>query len=375
MAPTSFPPPPPGLNYVAAIEPSLIILLIDVTFSTFLVPTLIVMFYFSTRTTRRKPVFIMNVISIVLALALAAINTYNQSSSILAKPVNPMSDTASACMLNLAPWFAEFILVVRVLAVYPPRLMSWSSRIFVYAPIAVFKTARIANLIDFLVAWGQLTKHAFNPLVTSQEAWELPNAKIEWILQFCDMFFVSALFLARLRQGARMKREAGLSHSSSITSTGTHTTFSSRVRTLCWIAASNLVFPVLLDFIQLVYIFHDNSFVHCTYVLFVNVHVQIIGVLLATMWSTAGTTQRERDSEGVLVTSEVQFAGHQMGSPGLATFRPQSVQSSQTMGSESNGRVSMADTSVEGETCAKEAKLTGITEGHPSREFTLGTLA
>ena len=90
-------------------------------------------------------------------------------------------------MLNLAPWFAEFILVVRVLAVYPPRLMSWSSRIFVYAPIAVFKTARIANLIDFLVAWGQLTKHAFNPLVTSQEAWELPNAKIEWILQFCDM--------------------------------------------------------------------------------------------------------------------------------------------------------------------------------------------
>ena len=78
MAPTSFPPPPPGLNYVAAIEPSLIILLIDVTFSSFLVPTLIVMFYFSTRTTRRKPVFIMNVISIVLALALAAINTYNQ---------------------------------------------------------------------------------------------------------------------------------------------------------------------------------------------------------------------------------------------------------------------------------------------------------
>ncbi|KAH9900668.1 hypothetical protein C8Q73DRAFT_786093 [Cubamyces lactineus] len=223
MAATVFSPPPSGLNYVAAIESSLTILLIDVVLSSFLIPTTIVMLYASTRATRRRPVFIMNIIiSIVLALALAlaVINTYNQSSSTLAKPVSPKADLASACMLILATWTAELTLVVRVVAVYPPRLMTWSKRILMYAPIAILKTVRIANLIDFLVAWGRLNKHAFNPLITSQQAWDLRNAKVEWIL------FVSALFLASLRQGARMERsDAGKAHSSSPTSTGTRKPF------------------------------------------------------------------------------------------------------------------------------------------------------
>ena len=77
MADSAFPQPPPGLNYIAAIEPSLTILLINVILSSFLVPTLIVILYTSTQATRRKPIFVMNIVSIVLAFALAAINTYN----------------------------------------------------------------------------------------------------------------------------------------------------------------------------------------------------------------------------------------------------------------------------------------------------------
>ncbi|KAJ8502109.1 hypothetical protein ONZ51_g167 [Trametes cubensis] len=321
MADSAFPQPPPGLNYIAAIEPSLTILLINVILSSFLVPTLIVILYTSTQATRRKPIFIMNIVSIVLAFALAAINTYNLSRTILAKPVDPKADTASASMLILAPYFAELTLVVRVVSVYPPRLMSWSGRILMYAPIALLKTARTANVIDFLVAWGRLNRDAFTPSVTSQQAWGLPNAKIEWILQFLDMLFVSALFLARLRQGVRMKRDESRPHCSSVTSTGTRVSLSSRIRTLFWIAASNLIFPVLLDFIQLVYIFHDNSSIPATYVVLVNVHVQIIGVLLATIWGTSISAQQYGPTTGsggeyhggrredTLVTSEVTRPG------------------------------------------------------------------
>ena len=34
------------------------------------------------------------------------------------------------------------------------------------------------------------------------------------------------------------------------------------------------------------YIFSDDDFLHGTYVFFVNIHVQILGVLLATIWSS-----------------------------------------------------------------------------------------
>ncbi|KAI0324813.1 hypothetical protein GY45DRAFT_1262112 [Cubamyces sp. BRFM 1775] len=301
---SAFPPPPPGLNYVAAIEPSLNLLLLDTILSSFLIPIFVILLYFSTPATRYKPIFIMNVLSIALALALGSINIYNQSRAILAKPVNPTLNTAFASILILAPLFSESILVFRVVAVYPLRFMWWPKRILVYGPIIAFKGARIANTVIFIVRWVQLNKHAYNPLQTGQDAWNLPNVKIEWILQFLDMSFASALFLARLHRGARTKRDAGLSGSSYGTYTGgsreysitslvyradarkTDMSFSSRIRTLFWIAASNLVIPVLLILVQLVYIFTDSNFLHGTYVFFVNVNVQILGVLLATIWSS-----------------------------------------------------------------------------------------
>ena len=204
--PSAFTLPPPGTNYVAAIEPSLNLLLLDTILSSFLVPTFIILLYFSTSATRRTPVFIMNVLSITLALALGVVNIYNQvcgpdsalhlcsswtqsqqSRAILAKPVDPTLNTAFASILVLAPLFSESILVFRVVAVYPPRFMWWPKRLLVYGPIIAFKGGRIANIVVFIVRWVQLNKHAYNPVQTGQDAWNLPNAKIEWILQFLDM--------------------------------------------------------------------------------------------------------------------------------------------------------------------------------------------
>ncbi|KAI0655753.1 hypothetical protein C8Q70DRAFT_923107 [Cubamyces menziesii] len=279
------PPPPPGLNYIAVIEPLLDLLLIDTILSSFLVPTLITLFYFSTSSSRRQLMFITNILAIACAIALAIINICNQTRAILAKPVSPAMDTALMFMTIFAPFCAEFVLVFRVVAVYPPRIISWPMRALVYAPVASLKTARVINIIIFIVQWVQQKEHLNSPLLRGQAAWSLPNIKLEWILQFVDMTFVSALFLARLRRSTRAQREAGL-HCSTETATGTRR-LSYRLRTLFWIAASNLVIPVLLIMVQLVYIFRDSNFLHGTYVFFINIYVQIIGVLLATIWGTS----------------------------------------------------------------------------------------
>jgi hypothetical protein len=61
------PPPPPGTNYIAIIQPSLNSIMIGHTFTVILVPLIFALFYFSTPLSRRRPIFILNVIAIILA--------------------------------------------------------------------------------------------------------------------------------------------------------------------------------------------------------------------------------------------------------------------------------------------------------------------
>ncbi|KAI0351191.1 hypothetical protein OH77DRAFT_1429988 [Trametes cingulata] len=306
-AEADFPPPPPGLNYIAAIEPSLNLLLIGTICAAFLVPVAIALFFFSTPVTRRQPIFIMNVLAVLFGLAEGATTIYTQTRAILTKPVHPDVDTAYACMTILVPMFAELVLLFRVVAVYPPRVLSWRKVILIYTPIVAVKMARVANEAIFIAKWVDLTKHTVNPLLTGQEAWSLPYAKVEWFLQFFDTIYTSALFLARLQLSAGHKRAVGLSSGA----TGVRQyTFSSRLRTLFWIAVSNFVIPVLLNLAQLIFSFRDSSFLHGTYIFLVNNFVQIIGVLLATIWST-GTQWSELESRraaGRGSVSELQFA-------------------------------------------------------------------
>lgn len=55
--------------------------------------------------------------------------------------------------------------------------------------------------------------------------------------------------------------------------------------TLFWIAVSNFVFPVLLSLAQLIFTFRDSSYLDGGYIFLTNNYVEIIGVLLATVWA------------------------------------------------------------------------------------------
>ena len=111
---------------------------------------------------------------------------FPQTRALLSKPVNPNFDSAFASATILVPNFAELVLLFRVAAVYPPRTLSWSKFLSLYVPIVLFKISRFTNVTIFVVKWVQLKKDTINPLLTGQEAWTLPNAKIEWFLQFFD---------------------------------------------------------------------------------------------------------------------------------------------------------------------------------------------
>jgi hypothetical protein len=70
------PPPPPGLNYIAAVQVAVRDLLIAHSFSILLVSLLVALLYFSTKNSRRQAIFILNVVTILLALSVGALIDY-----------------------------------------------------------------------------------------------------------------------------------------------------------------------------------------------------------------------------------------------------------------------------------------------------------
>jgi uncharacterized membrane protein YccC len=71
--PAAPPPPPPVTNYLAVIKPPLDGILIGHTFTIILIPLLIALFYFSTASSRKHPIFILNVVTLMLALAVGGL--------------------------------------------------------------------------------------------------------------------------------------------------------------------------------------------------------------------------------------------------------------------------------------------------------------
>ncbi|KAF7328830.1 hypothetical protein MVEN_02512100 [Mycena venus] len=180
------PPPPPGLNYIAAIKPSLSLLMIGTVWSTMLIPLLAVLLFFSTRDLRRQPMFIMNVVSILAGLAIGMINVYLEVTAIL----YPLTQAKKSvfipfvALIMYLPVFVDTILLIRLYVVYPPRTISWTRCLIVFGPPLTFKIVRVANLIVFLVQWNSFLQERESPLVAGQTLWgSQPWVKIEWFFQ------------------------------------------------------------------------------------------------------------------------------------------------------------------------------------------------
>ncbi|TFK33497.1 hypothetical protein BDQ12DRAFT_589428, partial [Crucibulum laeve] len=279
------PPPPPGLNYIEAIRPALTFLILVTVWSAILVPILVALFFFSTRELRRKPIFICNVFSILLGLSMGICTLY-------AEVLQHYMAPSTAARLTVAwldffiPFFVESILVIRILAVYPYRRTPRVVFLSIFIPLGILKIARLVNIIVFTVNYARVTAGDVDIMAASQRAWRsYPGQKIEWFLQLVDNTAASALFLWRLNKGRHIA-ERCLMHS--VFSYRSKGTYISKIEGLFWIAVSNFVFPVILCLVQLVFIFRDPTFIIASCIFLTNDYVEIIGVLLATVW-TAGS--------------------------------------------------------------------------------------
>ena len=79
----------------------------------------------------------------------------------------------------------------------------------------------------------------------------------------------------------------------------------STLEALFWIAVSNFVIPVMLSIAQLVMIWTSRNIMIVAPICMVNIYVEIIGVLLATIW--ANRSQWRDENTPVLTTARVEM--------------------------------------------------------------------
>ncbi|KAJ7278118.1 hypothetical protein C8J57DRAFT_1060122 [Mycena rebaudengoi] len=300
------PPPPPGLNYIAAIKPSLTLLLIGTVWSSMLIPLLIVLLVFSTPGLRRQPLFILNLVAVLVGIILGIMIIYMEVTAIIA----PLTSIKASVFIGFVtlnlfiPVLMDTILIVRLFAVYPPRSISWPRRCVVFVPPITFKIIRTANLIIFLIKWTKLIHDGESPLFGGQALWgDQPWTKIEWFFQVFDNCYASMLFLLRVHKARTINAQT-----SALGSLG-NGSYSAKLRNLFFIAVGNFVFPCMLSLVQLIFLFRDPNFLDGSYVFLTNCYVAIIGVLLATIW-VAGSQWSDDNKKPRPVTdiSAIQYA-------------------------------------------------------------------
>ena len=189
---------------VASIIPSLKSLLLATVFSSFLIPTAVVLFFFSTPILRRRPTFVLNVCAIVLGLVQGmlymyfVVSRYSSMSSFLctkslglqikeliAMPPSPTVISVMTALCIVIPICVQTILFLRVLAVYPPQQLSLPVRIGIYGPLIAMKAARVANAFSLIDTVQRNTGDALKTIASQSAAiWSSPFAKSELFLQF-----------------------------------------------------------------------------------------------------------------------------------------------------------------------------------------------
>ncbi|KDQ27296.1 hypothetical protein PLEOSDRAFT_1025586, partial [Pleurotus ostreatus PC15] len=138
--------------YIAGISPFINFIMIGVAWSASLIPLLIMLFYFSTPALRLQPIFIMNVLSVAVGIALG-FEISATSINVILHP-ETASDTSGsiavlACAITL-PVFIDIILAFRLYVVLPRHSTSKTMLCIVFIPLALFKIARLINIGIFL---------------------------------------------------------------------------------------------------------------------------------------------------------------------------------------------------------------------------------
>ncbi|KAL0569642.1 hypothetical protein V5O48_012326 [Marasmius crinis-equi] len=193
----------------------------------------------------------------------------------------------------------DCILAYRLYAVYNPRTTNTPKHTFavIFIPIVLFKVARWTNLVVWAVQMTTAVEKTGNG--AANPYYHGTATKIEWILAVFDNWFVfrravHPVFLKFVSQlHLHLVSEAAVAW----LYLGEIVRFS---------ILSSFVFPCILSIVQVSITFKSGDFFLAAYIFVSNIYLEIICVMLATLWTVSTKTMDEASSAGTRL-SEMSF--------------------------------------------------------------------
>ncbi|KAI9443228.1 hypothetical protein H4582DRAFT_2196147 [Lactarius indigo] len=245
-----------------------------------LVPIICTLVFFAPSESRKRPVFLLNILACFLGIC-QAIFFASLNSSVLLHPDKYVSRTtliAAIAVLLAPPILVDSILLFRLLAFYPIQLTPRKTLIAVLMPTCLVKAARLACLIAFIATYPVSRLDAPGYIAVQGLIWGRGHWVIAiFALQALDNTYVSSMFLYKLyRFGYTTQKAVG----------GSREDIFSRVPAVFIIALGNYVVPVTIDILIIILMTLLPDWVGGVYILFIANFVTIFGIVFATVWTT-----------------------------------------------------------------------------------------
>ncbi|KAI6032525.1 hypothetical protein EDC04DRAFT_2233462 [Pisolithus marmoratus] len=259
--------------FIDEIRPSFNYIVADAACSGCLFTLLVVLLGFSTKESRRRLVFQLNVLAICVALTLAILTGLTSGKAVV-DPFNQVSTRLYITAIVFAfypPLLYDSILLTRLFTLYPVTITPWFTLVKIFAFPFCIKCARVVVLalwFNDYVKFGSTTQ----ALVQNQGAiwYRNRNMTAEWTMQTADNLYSVSFFLYNLHvRTSSIRSVSGISE---------------RIRQIFYISAANFVFPLLFNIAQIILITADRSPYTGSLVILINNFVTVIGILCATLW-------------------------------------------------------------------------------------------
>ncbi|KAI6031169.1 hypothetical protein PISMIDRAFT_671826 [Pisolithus microcarpus 441] len=276
-------------EYVASIQPAFVVLLANTAFSASLFTLFVVLLALSTKESRRRVVFRLNVLAICIVLTMGVLVGFGDGKIVLNKldQLSQATFIASMTFTVFPPLLSDSILLTRLLALYPLSSTRPVTLLKIFTFPLCIKSARVVVLTLFVNGYANaLRAGSGNPWFRN------PNLIAEWTMQIADNAYSVSFFLYNLRIRTSSIKRGGLP---------------ARIRQIFYISAANFVFPLMFNIVLIICSTTDSSYTLGVLLLLINNYVTVMGVLCATVWFSRSewVQTRSEPSSGDMLTPEL----------------------------------------------------------------------
>ncbi|KAK7439034.1 hypothetical protein VKT23_017740 [Stygiomarasmius scandens] len=232
----------------------------------------------SSAQSHRKPIFILCMIAVAIGTIPSVLFLKILIQSIIGFNF-AQSETPYLIALSFFSFFASIcidaILLFRLVAVFPPSIVSRRALTRIFGPLLMFKLARLTTTIVLVVRYLSKTREfpSYDPINFFLVVKTIPELRLAWSLQITDNALCSFLFIYRLHRTRSFS--ARLRNSS----------YGKRLRTLLLITVSNFVLPVVFVIVELGVV-NSTSAMALAGINVSATNIEVIGVLFATIWAS-----------------------------------------------------------------------------------------